>query len=126
MSDGNEEIRFEALKGIGTRPLEGLALKAILDTLGDETWEVRNAAVDILSRATDADSLRAVGQTLQTNEDRDIRIDALRVLAFRAQPESAPYLRETLKTDDAVIRDIAGQILAEFDRREAARKANGR
>ena len=65
-------------------------------------------------------SFRAVGETLKASEDRDVRIDALRVLAQRAQPASAPHLRETLKKEeDAALRDIIAFILAEFDRAEA-------
>ena len=47
----NDEIRLEALKAIGTRPMEGPALKALVETFADDAWEVRNASVDI--RASD-------------------------------------------------------------------------
>jgi len=125
MSSVNNEIRLEALKAIGTRPMPD-ALKALIGALGDEVWEVRNRSIEILGRATDVDSLRAVGETLLTSQDRDIRIDALRVLSLRGAPESADYLRAALKDADASIREVASLMLNELDRREQAKKRNGR
>jgi uncharacterized protein (DUF2132 family) len=122
----NDQIRLAALKAIGTRPMHGVALQAVVQALGDEVWEIRSAAVDILGRAKDLPSLRAVGDVLQKSHDRDVRIDALRVLARRAQPAAAPSLRAIAHDRDTVLADIAREIVAELDFREAARKATRR
>jgi HEAT repeat protein len=97
-----------------------------MKALGDEVWEVRMAAVEILGRDKSRESLATLGRLLEKNDDKDVRIGALRVLALRADPESAIYLRAVLKDEDPVIRAAAEQILAELDRREQARKQNPR
>jgi hypothetical protein len=125
MDSYNDEIRLEALKAIGTRPMPA-ALETLTTALGDEAWEVRNAAVEILGRAGDADSIRAVGDVLETSDDRDARIDALRVLALRGGAGSEPHLRAVLTDSDALIRDVAAQLLAEIDRRALAKESTGR
>jgi hypothetical protein len=120
----NDEIRLEAMKTLGTRPMPSV-LPHLIKALGDEAWEVRTAGVDILGRATDRESLQAVGQLLEKAPDPETRVDALRVLARRGDPESAIHLRAVLKDDDKLIRESAERMLAELDRRERAKAANG-
>jgi HEAT repeat protein len=125
----NEEVRLEALRAIQMRPLQP-ALQAVARALGDESWDVRTTAVEILAAARDRESLNRVGLLLVGAESRDIRIDALRVLALRAQPESAKHLQAYLKAkpkdDEGVLRDAAVQMLAEFERRAEAAKREGK
>jgi HEAT repeat protein len=84
------------------------------------------AAVEILGRDKAPETLATLGRLLEKNDDMDVRIGALRVLAFRADPESAVYLRAVLKDEDPVIRVAAEQILTELDRRARAKRQNGR
>ena len=121
----NDEVRLEALKALGARSLE-VALRPALKALGDDSWEVRMAAVEILGRAKDPESLRTVGQLLEKNPDKDVRIGALRVLALRADPDSADYLRAVLKDAEPVIRAAAEQLLAEINRRAEAKRQSAR
>jgi hypothetical protein len=124
----NEEIRLEALKALSTRPLEA-ALPTLTTALGDDSLDVRSATVEILGRARDAESLEAIGQLAIKTGDRNVRISALRVLALRANPESAAYLRTLLGTDslkrDPQVRKAVDQMLEEHDYRER-RQAQGR
>jgi hypothetical protein len=128
MESDNDHVRLAALSALATRPMTE-ALRPLLKALGDDAWEVRMAAIESLGRARDLESLRAVGRLLEldlaNDVDRDLRINALRVLALRAQPESAAHLRAVLKDSDVFIRDVADQMLAEFDRRARVR-ATGR
>jgi hypothetical protein len=125
----NVEIRLEALKTLGARPMQA-ALPSLLKALGDHVLDVSSAVVEILGQATDRASLQAVGQLLQTTANRDVRIGALRVLALRGDPESTVYLRAFVKTvdlkRDPPIRDAVEQMLTEFDRREREKQANDR
>jgi hypothetical protein len=121
----NDDIRLEALKALGTRPIE-ISRKPAIKALGDEVWEIRMAAVEILGRDKAPETLATLGRLLEKNDDMDVRIGALRVLAFRADPESAVYLRAVLKDEDPVIRVAAEQILTELDRRARAKRQNGR
>jgi HEAT repeat protein len=121
----NDEIRLQALKALGTRPIE-LVLDPIAGLLGDETWEVRTAAVEVLAGASDEVSLHKVGEVLETSDDRDARIDALRVLALRGDVASSVHLRAVLDDSDGLIRDAAAHVLAELDRRAQAKEGNGR
>jgi hypothetical protein len=121
----NDEVRLEALKALGTRPLD-VSRRPAIKALGDEVWEIRLTAVEILGRDKSRESLATLGRLLEKNDDKDVRIGALRVLALRADPGSADYLRAVLKDEDPVIRAAAEQILAELDRREQARKQNAR
>jgi hypothetical protein len=121
----NDEIRLEALKALGTRSIE-VSRRPAIKALGDEVWEIRLTAVEILGKDKDPQTLATMGRLLEKSEDIDERIGALRVLALRAVPESAPYLRAVLKDEDPVIRAAADQILAELDRREQAKKQNAR
>jgi hypothetical protein len=118
MENYNDEIRLEALKALGTRPMPEV-LPAISAALGDAHWDVRTAAIEILSRASDPASLARVGHELVGSDDRDVKIDALRVLAARAQMESAESLRAFLKTppvdDDALLRAAAQQLINELE-----------
>lgn len=118
----NDFIRLAAIKALGDRTGPEVVLR-LVKALGDEALPVRNAAVDSLGRLTDPDSLRIVGQVLETNSDRDVRVAALRVVALRASPDSIPHLTAVLKDPDTSIRDAAGQLLAELERRQAARAA---
>lgn len=127
----NDEIRLEAVKALGARPMSAV-LEPLVKTLGDETWEVRAAVVDILGRAKDRQSLQAVGEVLKKADGnaamdprtRDARIDALRIFQRRGDPASAPYLRAVLEDSDALIRSSAERMLAELDRRERAKAEN--
>lgn len=121
----NDDIRLEALKALGARPIE-VARKPAIKALGDEVWEIRMTAVEILGRDKDPQTLATIGRLLEKNDDIDVRIGALRVLAFRADPESAVYLRAVLKDEEPTIRVAAEQILAELDRRARAKLQNGR
>jgi len=121
----NDEVRLEAMKALGARPIE-VSRRPAIKALGDEMWDVRMAAVEILGRDKDPQSLATIGTLLEKNDDIDVRIGALRVLALRADPASADYLRAVLKDDEPVIRAAAEQILAELDRRARARQANAR
>jgi hypothetical protein len=125
MDNYNDEIRLEALKAIGTRPMS-VALETLVGALGDDVWEIRAASVEILGRATDPASLTAVGEVLEKGEDSDTRIDALRVLALRGDPASEIHLRAALKDNDALIRDVSAQLLAELDRRAQVKDTAGR
>ena len=117
----NDEIRLTAIKTLGTRPMKSV-LAYLLKTLGDEIWDVRNAGVEILGRATDHESLQAVGQLLVKSDDVETRIDALRILATRGDSASTAHLRSVLKDKDRVVRDAAEYILGELDRRARAKR----
>ena len=121
----NDDIRLEALKALGVRPIE-VARKPAIKALGDEVWEIRMAAVEILGRDKDPQTLAIVGRLLEKNDDIDVRVGALRVLALRADPASVVYLQAVLKDEDPTIRTAAEQILAELDRRAKAKRQNGR
>jgi hypothetical protein len=121
----NDFVRLAAIKALGSR--QGPAVVGRLaKALGDEAAAVRNAAVEILGRHTDTGSLRMVGQLLEQHDDRDVRVCALRVLAMRGAPEAAPHLKSVLKDPDPSIREAAGQLLAELERREQSRQAAAR
>jgi len=121
----NDDIRLEALKALGARPIE-VSRRAAIKALGDEVWEIRMTAVEILGRDKSPGSLATLGRLLEKSEDTDVRIGTLRVLALRADPQSEVYLRAVLKDDDPTIRAAAEQILAELDRRARAKRQNGR
>jgi hypothetical protein len=121
----NDPIRLSAIKALGTREGQTVTLR-LAKALGDESIDVRNAAVEILGRSADPASLRIVGQLLETHTDRDVRVGALRVLALRAAPESAAHLKAVLKDPDTSIRDAAAQLLAEIERRERTRQSAAR
>jgi hypothetical protein len=116
MRDTNDWVRLEALKALGTRPMS-VAISTLTAALGDDLWEIRAAAVDILGRATDRESLATVGQLLVTSPDRAVRISALQVVALRASPESVKPLRAALKDEDRDICEAVRQVLAEIERR---------
>jgi hypothetical protein len=118
----NDFIRLAAIKALADRTGSEVVLR-LVKALGDEALPVRKAAVESLGRSTDAGSVQLVGQLLGTNSDRDARVAALRVLALRASPDSIPHLTAVLKDPDASIRDAAGQLLAELERRQAASAA---
>ena len=122
MDNYNDEIRVEALKALASRPMQA-ALTPLVKALGDEAWDVRTVAVEALGRASDRGSLRAVGKVLEKSDDDDARLDALRVLAQRGDPESVPYLKAVLKDADSFIRETAERMLFELDRREQAKQA---
>jgi hypothetical protein len=122
----NDEVRLEAVKALGLRPLATVR-PWLLRALADEVWDVRSAAVEILSRAAgDKASLDAVGRLLAT-DDRDVRISALRVLAARGEPEAEPHLRAfvKMKLEDIQehFREPAQQMLDEIEWRALQSKA---
>lgn len=119
----NEWIRIEAINALAKRPVAP-ALPALIKVLNDESWAVRNVAVTILGGATDATSLRAVGQWLESDSDRDLRISALRVVAMRGEPASIPNLRAVLADEDERLRDIAAQLIKQLEARQELRRAN--
>lgn len=125
----NDWVRAEAARALASRPATTVvsrALPALIAALGDASVDVRNTVVEILGHASDHESMQAIGLLLEKNEDRDMRIRALRVLALRAQPESARYLQIGLKDPDKFIHDVAEQIQAELDRRIRAKQGDVR
>jgi hypothetical protein len=131
MANYNDEIRLEALKALGTRAMTDQILIALTQALGDDHWGVRNAAVDILGAARDLPSLERVGQ-LVAEDERAVQIDALRVIAARAQRESMVQLHAYLKKprkagdDDALLRAAAQQLIDELEWRAQAAKGERR
>jgi hypothetical protein len=122
----NDYVRLEAIKALGSRSMTPEVLMAIAKMLGDLHWDVRIAAVEILGRAKDAESLQRVGQLLVKDDERDVRVDALRVIALRAQQDSLVHLRAYLKTapgiDEDLLRSAAQQMINELEwRAQAAR-----
>ena len=121
----NDYIRLEALKALATRPLAE-TLVPLTKALGDEHWDVRNVAIEVLSRARDQESLLQIGHLLVKAVDREAKVDALRVIAARAQPQALVHLQAYLKTpagiEDALLRAAAQQMINELEwRAQAAR-----
>ena len=125
----NDEIRVEALKALGGRAIPEV-LAYITRALGDDHWGVRTAAVDILGAARDPQSLERIGHLLSSSQDKEVKVDALRVIAARAQRESIPYLQGYLKSapasDDALLKTAAQQMIDEFEWRAQAARAERR
>jgi hypothetical protein len=130
MGNYNDFIRVEALKALAARPIP-TALTPLAKALGDECWEIRTVAVDALARLRDAESLARVGELLmKSDDDPDVQVDALRVLAQRAQPESLTHLRGYMKAppkdQDGRLREAVQQMIAEFEWRASVTKTNPR
>jgi HEAT repeat protein len=111
----NPELRLEAAKALADRPIAD-ALSALLDALMDDSIEVRRVAISALGRAGDRDSLQHIGLLLENDDDLSVRYSALRVLALRADPASAQYLKKVANDQDDTVREAAQQMLAELER----------
>ena len=117
-----DRIRVEALKALGARPMPEVQT-VLVRALTEDSWDVRMAAIEILSRATDPDSLRGVGRIVEDNPEENLRLGALKVLALRADDRSVVQLRSVLeKETDNAMRAVIQDILTEFERRERAKK----
>jgi len=117
-----DKIRVEALKALGSRPMPEVQT-VLVRALTEDSWDVRMAAVEILSRATDPDSLRGVGRIVEENPEENVRLGALKVLALRADDRSVVQLRSVLeKETDTDMRAVIQDILTEFERRERAKR----
>jgi hypothetical protein len=115
----NDQVRLQAIKALGTRAMPEV-LEHLVNTLGDEFWEVRNVAREILSAAKDPLSLQRVGLLLTEADEKEVQVDALRVLAARAQPESIAHLEAFLRSvprDEPLLRSAAQQMLDELHAR---------
>jgi HEAT repeat protein len=126
----NYHVRVAALQALERRPMR-VALVPLTDALGDDEFDVRNAAVEILGRAKDPESLKMVGQLLEKHTDRIVRVGAMRVMARRGDAEAAAHLSAFLEDsgiyrNDKEMRTIAQQMLDELDRRARDKQAAGR
>jgi hypothetical protein len=124
----NDQIRLEAIKALGTRPIADV-LEYLVNTLGDDFWDVRNASLEILSAAKDPQSLQRVGLLLTQTDEREAQVDALRVLAARAHADSMAHLDAFLRAvpkDEALLRSAAQQMLDELQARGGAHGAKPR
>jgi hypothetical protein len=116
MEDTNPEVRVEAVRALASRPMKS-ALPILGSALADDAVDVRAAAVQALGAARDADSMKKMGDILVTHPNLGLRLEALRVLALRADPAAIPYLRKVEAHPDGTLRQAAAQMLEEFDRR---------
>jgi HEAT repeat protein len=73
-------------------------------------------------RASDPESLLKVGLLLEKDPDISLRYNALRILVLRADPSSTVHLRNALKDEDPTVREVAAEMLAEFERLARAKK----
>ncbi len=116
LDDASPEVRLAAVNALAERPMK-VALGPLAGALGDDAASVRNAALEALGRATDRESLTKVGELAQKHGDIGVRVNALRVIARRADPASVPALRMMLRDRDTTVREAATQMLSEFERR---------
>jgi HEAT repeat protein len=121
MQSDNPQIRLEALKAFSQRPISD-SLLPLLEALEDDAIEVRRIAIDALGRASDPESLLKVGLLLEKDPDISLRYNALRILVLRADPSSTVHLRNALKDEDPTVREVATEMLAEFERLARAKK----
>jgi HEAT repeat protein len=118
----NPLVRQRALVEISRRD-PTRALRHLIDLLGDDDLRVREEAVEILSRRSDAESLTELGNTLATRDiDAAARIAAFRAIAFRGEPASAEFVKLLTNDQESVIRDAAAQFLREMSLRMATQR----
>jgi hypothetical protein len=117
----NPLVRIRALQVLNKRDASR-AIKVLIDALADNDDSVADVAVEILSKRTDALSLQRLGEILGKTTDTGIRLGSLRALAFRADPACVPALKAVADDKDPLVKDIVGQMLAEFASRERLAK----
>jgi hypothetical protein len=124
MKSEKGEIRLEAVKAFSKRPI-AMSLAPLTEALADDSIAVRRAAIEVLGRATDRESLEKVGLLLEKHPESLVRFGALRILALRGDPASIVHLDAVTKDPDAAISEIANQLIFEFFRRARANKTKG-
>ena len=123
----NRLVRIKALQVLNGRD-PARALKPLLQALTDNDDLVVKEAVQLLGHRDDPQSLQRLGETLLKERDTSARLGSLQALAVRADPASVPMLKQAADDKDPFIKDIVGQMLAEFAFREkmARTRSNGK
>jgi hypothetical protein len=121
MDDLNPEIRGRALGALCARPLK-VSLEPIVKALDDDDYDVSEKAIAFLGASRDAAVLAAMGKLLRETEGIGQKIEALRVLALRADRASIPMLQALIKQEpESLTAEAAKQMLLEFERRRTAK-----
>jgi hypothetical protein len=118
----NPLVRMRALEVMAER-YSRQALKPLLEALGDDDGRVGYRVVELLADRTDAESLKQLEDRLKSSVDTSVRLRAFAAIARRGDVRSTPAIEAISKDSNDVIRDAAGEYLAEIARR---RRADGR
>jgi HEAT repeat protein len=112
-----EEIRHAAVRRLAE--FERLPLTEVLHALGDVSWRVRKAAVEVLVGApTEAEELQGLVRCLRAEDNAGLRNAATEALV-RIGPPAAPLLSAALDDADHDVRKFAADILGEIGPRIA-------
>ncbi|MDO8479307.1 MAG: HEAT repeat domain-containing protein [Candidatus Rokubacteria bacterium] len=95
------------------------ALEALLAALRDQNWFVRMRAVKLLAALRQPGAAEALETAARSDDDEDVREEALVALATLAPERALPALLRGLRDEDSWVRERVASLLGELGDRRA-------
>lgn len=85
-------------------------VQELLEALNDDTWEVRNAVIQVLGRIDNPAVVPALLKILEDDEYR-VRLSAIEALGMIGEPSAVPSLLDALQDEEFQVRQFAARSL---------------